>query len=408
MTHPTRLFLHTEAPTRRVLAAHRAERRGERWVLASDWATGEDVAVFDAAIALPPPEDVAGTLRRLREAEFDALVIQTEYGLLPGALIAAERGLAGPPLRAAYACVNKWLCRRLLAVAGVPVPRFALARSEEDVRRFATGFPLVLKPIASTLGRLVTRVDSAEEIAAKVRSLQGRLAAAPDVRRCVSFAGLAGFELECDPFRDFLVEDFADGPPCETDGLVFGERIDCFGATEQVVTSGERGFYIEGYLFPVSRPDLEALTVRAIRAVGLKDAGFSIEFRGGAVIEINARLGEDDGFPDLFAAGLGQPPILRWIRGDASPVRVAGCHAIAYRNCLEEAVVTSVPRTDAARILARPGRRLFAPPHPDVEPHLAYALRSHADARAAYAAARAEVDALSFGLSLVRSPTCTP
>ena len=147
---------------------------------------------------------------------------------------------------------------------------------------------------------------------------------------------------------------------------MFGDRIDTFGATEQVVTDGSRGFYIEGYLFPVRRPALEDLTRRTIRAVGLTDAGFSIEFRGETVIEINARLGEDEGFLELFSAGLGVPPILKWIRGDATPSRVAGGHALAYRNCLDDAVVTSVPTTSAATILARPGTRYFAPPHPDM------------------------------------------
>ena len=250
-------------------------------------------------------------------------------------------------------------------------------------------------------------MDSAEQIGAGVRALQSGLRTAPDIRRCTAFAALAGFDLECDPTRDFLVEDFAEGAPFETDGLVFGEQIDIFGATEQVVTDGSEGFYIEGYLFPVARPALEDLTRRTIRAVGLTDAGFSIEFRGDVVIEINARLGEDEGFLDLFAAGLGVPPILKWIRGDATPSRVAGGHALAYRNCLQDAVVTSVPTTSAATILARPGTRYFAPPHPDMQPHLAYALRSDAvDARAAYASARAAVDALQFTLAPAAPPAC--
>jgi predicted ATP-grasp superfamily ATP-dependent carboligase len=399
MKRPTRLFLHTEMPTRRALALRAAERGDENWVLAGDWLTDEDARTFDGMLELPPPEDVEGTMRRLREVEFDSLVIQTEYGLLPGALIAAERSLPGPTPFAAYACVNKWLCRRILSAAGVPVPRFGLASSEQDVRRFADRFPLILKPVASTLGALVLRVDSAEQIGAGVRALQSGLRTAPDVRRCTAFAALAGFDLECEPTRDFLVEDFAEGAPFETDGLVFGEQIETFGATEQVVTDGSRGFYIEGYLFPIARPALEELTRRTIRAVGLTDAGFSIEFRGDLVIEINARLGEDEGFPELFASGLGVPPILKWIRGDATPSRVAGGHALAFRNCLDDAVVTSVPTSSAAMILARPGMRYFAPPHPDMQPHLAYALRSDAvDAHTAYAAARASVDALQFTL----------
>ena len=192
MKRPTRVFLHTEMPTRRALAS-RAERGDEKWVLAGDWLTDEDARTFDGVLELPPPEDVEGTVRRLREAEFDSLVIQTEYGLLPGALIAAERGLPGPTPEAAYACTNKWLCRRILSAAGVPVPRFALASSEQDVRRFAERFPLILKPIASTLGRLVLRVDSAEQIGAASPGLAvgaARCAGRPPLRRFRRARGL--------------------------------------------------------------------------------------------------------------------------------------------------------------------------------------------------------------------------
>src|SRR5689334_21740499 len=106
----TRVFLHTEPPTRRVLA--HADRRGERWILASDWL--EDAEAFDDVLELPPPEDVEGTVRRLRAATFDALVVQTEFGLPAGVIVAAERGLPAPSPAAAYRCINKHESRRTL------------------------------------------------------------------------------------------------------------------------------------------------------------------------------------------------------------------------------------------------------------------------------------------------------
>ena len=98
----TRLFLHTEPPTRSILARRRAPD-GERWILASDWIREEDRTAFDACIDLPPPQEVAATVRRLRELPFDDLVVQSEYALLPGALLAAERGIPAPTPMAARA-----------------------------------------------------------------------------------------------------------------------------------------------------------------------------------------------------------------------------------------------------------------------------------------------------------------
>ena len=63
-------------------------------------------------------------------------------------------------------------------------------------------------------------------------------------------------------------------------------------------------------------------------------------------------------------------------------------------------VVDTADQETAATLAASPGMRYFAPPYPDMAPHLAYALRSDAvDAHAAYASARAAVDALQFTLA---------
>jgi hypothetical protein len=222
------------------------------------------------------------------------------------------------------------------------------------------------------------------------------------VLRCRDFAHIAGLDMGCDATRQFLVEEFASGPPLETDGLVFGDRLELFGVTEQVV-SKPPFFFVEGYLFPSARPPLERTTRSAISALGLRDAGFSIEFRGDAVIEVNGRLGEDDGFPDLFRAALCEYPILRWLRGGTAPVcRAPGGHAIAYANSYRAGIVKHVTPAEGATVVAAAGTRLFAPPHPDVAPHLAWALASHPDgARPAYEAARAVVERVGFDIELM-------
>lgn len=396
MSPRTILFLHTEAPTIRALARERPEGR---LVLATDAVPAEATAVFDEVVELPPADAVAATLARLEEIPADEVVVQTEYGLLAGTLLARSRGLRGPEPRAALLTTDKWLQRETLRAAGVAVPRYALAETADDVRRFAGGrWPVVVKPVASTLGHLVTRVDSADAAAAAVAALRRALPESPHVRRCTEFARIAGLDMGCDATRQFLVEEFADGPPRETDGLVFGDRIDLFGVTEQVLSPPPH-FFIEGYLFPVAAPAIEEVSLRALRALGVRDAGFSIEFRGEVLIEVNGRLGEDGGFPELFRAALGRYPVTKWLEGDATPApRARAGHAIAYANWYRDGIVRSAPPSSAdATVLAPEGTTLHAPPHVEMSPHLAYALRSHADgASAAYAAARDAVSRLRF------------
>jgi hypothetical protein len=188
---------------------------------------------------------------------------------------------------------------------------------------------------------------------------------------------VAGLDPGCDPARQFLAESFAQGPPMETDGLVFGTTVDLFGTTAQVVSPPPR-FYIEAYLFPVRGAERhEAISRAAVAALGLRDAGFSIEFRGETVIEVNGRLGEDAGFPDLFTAGLGKAPILKWVERDASPSRPRGAHALAYRSRYAAGTVHRVRGADGATVLVDPGDRVGEPGTPEFSPHLAYALASH-------------------------------
>lgn len=395
----TFLLLYTESPTREIFARHRPGRL----ILASDVVTQEDMAVYDRCIQLPPVTEVAETIKMLSAVEADRVIVQTEYGLLPGSLIAQERGLPAPTPEAALLCTNKWLFRQASRRHGVPVPEFALCRGVADVRRFAQSFPIVLKPIASTHQRLVTKVDSPEELEEHVQRLKAAIPTALDVVRCNDFARHARLDMDCDPTQEFLAEEFIDAPPLETDGLVFGDQMDMFGVVQQVHTDTPH-FFIEGYLFPADNADrsqLESVSRQALSAIGLTNAGFSIEFRGGVVIEVNGRLGEDEGFPDMFKAAIGKYPILKWIEGDMSPSRPSAPVAVAYKCWYEGGTVESVPASDGAVVLVSAGQCLYAPPHPDILPHLAYALATHpASSREAYKKARAIVDPLHFGITL--------
>ncbi len=270
------------------------------------------------------------------------------------------------------------------------------------------GFPLVLKPVASTLGRFVRTVERPEDLAGAVAHLLRALPEAPDVRRCASFARTTGLDMGCDPFRQFLAESYAEGAPLETDGLVFGDpsaggTVDLFGVTAQVVTGPPR-FYIEGYLFPFdagSRHD--AISRAAIAALGMRETGFSIEFRGETLIEVNGRLGEDAGFPDLFEAALGKPPIRKWLEGDATPSVPRGTHAIAYRNHYAGGTVRSVDCPGGVAPLVAPGHRFEPLDSPAFYPHVACALASHpTDVALAYERARSAVDAVV--LDVVEEP----
>jgi hypothetical protein len=248
--------------------------------------------------------------------------------------------------------------------------------------------------------------------------MQAGLQASEDVERLLTFAALAGLDLGCDPRRQFLVESFAAGDPLEVDGLVVGSEPWPFGVIEQVLTV-DPPFFMDGYLLPADRPAtelaaIEAFAATAVSAVGLGSAGFSVELRsrGGdlAVIEVNGRLGWDQGLGDLFASLLGvQPSLLAVEVALGRPVRrrpLQGRAALAYRSTFVEGRVGSLPQPAALAALRRPdlevevdvklGEATHAPPHSDLSPHLAHALaRDPTSSRAAYARAREAVARLA-------------
>jgi hypothetical protein len=393
----THLLLYTDRAIRRSLASWRPGRT----VFASDDVTPEDHAAYDEVVQLPPVADVEATVRVLEGIRADRVFYQTEFGLLPGSILAQRRGLRGPTPAAAHLCVNKAACRVRLAEAGVPQPRFARCASSADVRRADLGYPLILKAAASTLGRLVTKVERDAELDDAVASLRARLPSSPDVARLVGFGWAAGIDLGLDPTREFLAESFAKGPPLEADGLVFGDQVDLFGVTEQVVRDGS-GFFIEAYLFPADAPGRCADSARrAIEAVGLADSGFSIEFRGDELIEINGRLGEDDGFPELFRAGLGVYPLEKWLMSDTTPRAIRGHHALAYVNRYERGVVRRIGTVpDGVVVPITVGQRLHDPSDPAYRAHVAYALASHpSSSRSALGPAHARLAGLELLVS---------
>jgi hypothetical protein len=410
---------------------------GVRLILADDYQDDGDREAFDGVIALPPPAEVQaahGVLaRELAGRRIDGVLAQSESALGLGALFAAERGLPGPSPQAALCASSKLFARRALEAAGVPQPRYELARDARDVRRFgdAHGWPVVLKPAASALARLVALVRAPAEAGPAVERLLAALPASHDVRRLAGLGALAKIDLGHDPARSFLVESFERGAALEADGVLSGARAVGFGVTAQIMPAPPL-FYFEGYLLPADLSERElALAERtscdALRALELTDTGYSVELRvearpdgpRAAVIEVNGRLGWDAGFGDLFAAVRGaQPSFLSLQVALGVPVELAPragiCAAVAYAVCYEDRVVTRVPSAAELEAVRRahgvqaglavwPGERMHAPPSPEVTPHLGWCLATDpTSSRAAYARARAAVDALCFELAPVR------
>ncbi|MBI4296109.1 MAG: ATP-grasp domain-containing protein, partial [Chloroflexi bacterium] len=395
-----------------------------RMVLADDEPTISDLDIFDEVWELPPPERLAEAHDLLRrwcdKHRPDGIFLQSERGLLLGSLIAREFELKGPPVEAAHLCSNKYLQRVTLSQAGIGNPLFALGENTVDVHRLAkeAGFPVVLKCVISTMSRLVTLVNSQKEVDTAVARMRDGIAKSLDVTRLLGFAETAKVDLGCDPRRQFLIESFLGGDMVETDGLLIGDRPYTFGVCEQV-QSIDPPFFIEAYLFPAECTDtrtVESVSDATIKALGLRDSAFSIEMRvsNGVVriIEVNGRLGWDEGFSELFQVHTHQDRIhqaLQLALGMEPRIihdrsRFA---ALAYRSCYYDGIVEELPTRDEVTkmstielrlgLATNRGARFVAPPNPEAYPHVAWALATHpASSHAAHEIARQVLDRLDI------------
>ena len=422
-----------------ILRPHRWRLRlgGIRLTLADEEVVAGDAAAFHGVLELPAPEDAAAAWDALAayldRVPHDAIVAQSEPSLLLGARAAREFGLKGPSVAAAAATVIKPRTRAILHEAGVAQPQFTLARSAADVRRFGerVGWPVVIKGVASSRQRLVIRVRGSGDADEAVTQLCARMGTARDVRRLVAFTALEELDLGCDPFRDFLVESFAPGIPVECDGVVDGDRVHSFGVCEQI-PSAQSEFFIDGYVLPArlaatARNELEQQTQRALRAIGFRNSGYSVEYRHegskARLIEINGRLGWDEGLSELHEEVCGALPAVVALRL-ALGKRIAALRprrhaALRYSSCLAGGVVERVPSAAELRAISSRqvscevhpdrGATLLPAEHPDSRPHVAHVLATDRDssdrALGRAEAALTKIDVRVRSVDAVASPT---
>lgn len=130
------------------------------------------------------------------------------------------------------------------------------------------------------------------------------------------------------------------------------------------------------------------------------------------IIEVNGRLGWDEGFTDLFQVHTHQDRISQVVRM-ALGIGLEIVHdtsrfaALVYRSCYYDGIVEELPTKDEIRrmgneeiklgLATNKGARFFSPPNPEVYPHLAWTLATHpASSHAAHAFARQTLEKLNI------------
>jgi [lysine-biosynthesis-protein LysW]--L-2-aminoadipate ligase len=148
----------------------------------------------------------------------------------------------------AEVCGDKLTTSAMLAKAGVPQPRNMVAFTPEAALDAieAFGYPVVLKPVVGSWGRLLAKIndrDAAEAVLEHKATLGS-------VQHSV-----------------FYIQEFIEKPGRDIRAIVIGDRVltAMYRMSEHWITNTARGG--EGELCPIT-PEIEELCLRAAKAVG--------------------------------------------------------------------------------------------------------------------------------------------
>lgn len=148
----------------------------------------------------------------------------------------------------AEACGDKLTTSALLARSGIPQPRNLIAFSPEAALEAieSLGYPVVLKPVIGSWGRLLAKIndrDAAEAVLEHKATLGS-------VQHSV-----------------FYIQEFIEKPGRDIRGVVIGDRVVAaiYRKSEHWITNTARGG--AGEVCPVT-PEIEALCLQAAQAVG--------------------------------------------------------------------------------------------------------------------------------------------
>jgi hypothetical protein len=404
---------------------------GLRLALADDELEAPHARLFAEKVALFAPEDLAESwpvLRKWIDAHpVDAVLAQTEAGLPSARSPCVTRECEGsgsrPRICARTSTARAW---RRGARPAARVCWFHRGRGTSLRRRAAAVLRSAWATASARQRLVVVRDPSAPDDA--VSRMQDGLRARSDVARLADFAR-DGPDLGCDPRKHFLVESFAAGDPVEwtacSSDRSRSRSASSTRCTRARPTSSSRAISCRAR--PAHEIETIEQTVRARRCTRLAslDTGYSVELRAGPeprIIEVNGRLGIDEGYAGALRGGDRPPSAVARVRAraprQAAGLAPTGAHAaLAYQCCYRDARVEALPSSTAVRALehaglqvginATRGEILRAPGDAaDVRPHLAHAIAC--DERSSFVAhtrARAAVDGLVFELAPVLRPS---
>jgi biotin carboxylase len=260
-----------------------AARLGVEVVVGSERRQAMARSMGDRAVVVPlaAPEAALEAIVQLhRRTPLDAVLAVDDQGIVVAARAAERLGLRHNPPDAVAATRDKIAMRRRLEAASVPQPRFREVPPGADVVAACAeiGYPCVLKPTSRAASQGVIRVDDDAQARSASSRIQAILADCPE---------------------PLVVEAFVPGVEVAVEGLLVDGQLDVLAVFDKPDPLDGPYFEETIYVTPSRHPastlaEVERVTARAARALGLREGPVHAEMRIGAggavtVLELAAR-----------------------------------------------------------------------------------------------------------------------
>lgn len=262
--------------------------------------TNEDSSYIDEFIKLDT-SNLDKVIERCQELnnkkKIDGVMTFLEYRVPTVASIAQVLNIPGNSVDTASKTRDKFLMRKALAEANVPVPLYKKVGNYGEAKKFALeiGFPNVVKPINMAASRNVYRNDTIAQLE------EHYMIASKDLP-------LYGIKKE----EYLLVEEFMDGQEYSVEGVTFNGNTTIVCITKKIVR-GKNTFVEVGHIVPAILDDelqcnIVEVVKSAIKALRVRNSVTHTEVKvtksGIKIVEIATRLGGDR-IPELVELALG-------------------------------------------------------------------------------------------------------
>ena len=185
---------------------------------------------------------------------------------------------------------NKFLFRKFCEQNGLPSPKHAIIKEEEDLSEISSTlkFPIVMKPIYGSASAFVIKVSSEKDVLETYRYIQNNINSHADSAEWLNF--------------DILAEEYIDGHEVDIDIILQNGKIKFHSITDNYQTN--EPFFVEvGQSIPSNLPqkeqdDLINLAEELLEKLGIQNGVIHFEAKstnqGPVPIEINLRMGGDE------------------------------------------------------------------------------------------------------------------